>query len=73
MVLTEDDEIKSIKEEAELSNDPLIIIKAIDALAGYGERVIADILEILDYNPHNSDVKKHGLEVIERLKKLSIK
>lgn len=70
--MTEDDEIKRIKEEAEFSNDPKLIMKSIDALEPYGKKVIKDIMDIIEFSPHGG-ARRHGLAVIERIKKYSLK
>jgi hypothetical protein len=64
----EDEEIKRIKAQGEFSNDSETIKRSIDALAGFGPKVIPDIFDVIDSSLH-SEIEVYGLAVIERLKK----
>ena len=64
-----DGDIKRIKDQGIFSNDPQIIMRAIDAPEPYGKRMIEDITDIVAADYHD-EVKKHGLEDIKEYQRL---
>lgn len=68
--MSDDEDIKRIKDQGVFSNDPQTIMGAIDALEPYGKRVIEDITDIIEADIHE-EVKRHGLAVIARITKAS--
>ena len=65
--LSDEENIKRIKDQGIFSNDPQTIMRAIDELERYGNRIIEDIEDIVAADYHD-EVKRHGLEVIKRIK-----
>jgi hypothetical protein len=65
--LSDEENIKRIRDQGIFSNDPQTIVKAIDELEPYGKRVFEDIEDIVTADYHD-EVKRHGLEVIKRIK-----
>jgi hypothetical protein len=64
-----EERIIRIKHLAYCSNDPTVQIRAIDALAAYGNQAIIAITDVINLPNIDDKVKAHGLETIEDIKK----
>jgi hypothetical protein len=65
------EEITRVKHLAYCSNEPVVQTGAIDALATYGEQAIDAIDEVVNLSGISDQVKEHGLQTIEGIKKNS--
>jgi len=68
--LSEDEQIRKLKEVALKSILPNVTKKTIDALAAYGEKAIPAVTEIVQ-NSVIEDIRTYGLEAIEKIKRAS--
>ena len=66
-----EDQIQRIKDTANSSTEPIVQAGAIDALKEYGKQAINAITEVVNSPITDSQVKAHGLDAIEDIKKNS--
>jgi hypothetical protein len=60
--------LNCLKHRVYCSNDPLIQIEVMDALAAYGKQAIDVITEIINSHGIDKQVKTHALVVMETIK-----
>lgn len=60
--------LNCLKHRVYCSNDPMIQIEVMDALAGYGKQAIDSITEIINSPEIDKQVKTHALVLIETIK-----
>jgi hypothetical protein len=65
------EEITRVKHIAYSSNEPVVQTGAIDALSAYGEQAIDAIDEVVNLFDISDQVKDHGLQTIDDIKKNS--
>ena len=68
-----EERIIRIKHLAYCSNDPTVRMSAIDALAAYGKQAISAITDVINLPNIGDQIKAHGLETIEDIKKTRVK
>ena len=65
------DQIQRIKDIANSSTEPIVQAGAIYALKEYGKQAIVAISEVVNSPIVDDQVKKHGLKIIEDIRKNS--
>ncbi len=65
--MSQDDEIKKLKDIAKDTTDLNIVNNIIYNLAAYGPKSIPAISDIINYQA-NTDIRSYGLETIEKIK-----
>lgn len=68
--MSEEEQIRRLKDEGRVTTDPIVRKRAIDALAAFGNNGILPIEDIISITIDN-DVKAYALETIRKIKESS--